>query len=58
MSDDKESKKGEYNFTWVGLIGAAGATFVGWGTNERIGIGVFLLFMATVTAIVQGLKDR
>ena len=58
MSDDKESKKGEYNFTLVGLIGGTGAAFLGWGTNEKIGIGAFLLFVATVTAIVQGLKNR
>ena len=58
MSESGEKEKGKYNSTIVGLIGAAGATFVGWGTNMKIGVGIWLLFMATVTAIVQGLKDR
>ena len=58
MSDKPERKKGAYNFTLIGIIGAVGSMFVGWGTNEKIGIGVFLLFVATVVAIVEGLKDR
>jgi hypothetical protein len=55
MSGDAEKKEGKYNFTIIEFIGAAGAMLVGWGTNMKSGVGVWLLFMATVNAIVQGL---